>query len=189
MKKEILRIINEGLVFDTAFHPESELIAVGNIYGSVSIYNYQGKELMTSCIHSDSVRSLTFNTMNLLATASKDRSLKLYDVNLEKPLAWKNKAHKYPINKLLTIDESIICTGDDQGCIKVWDLRAKKEVRTYHENVDYISDMIYEKNLLIASSGDGCLSVFDLRLKKPIKVSDNQDDELLSIQSVRVFEL
>jgi WD40 repeat protein len=67
-------------------------------------------------------------------------------------------------------------------------------VREYKEHVDFISDMIPGKpqngslmspTSFLASSGDGCLSAFDLRQKKPLGVSDNQEDELLSLAIVK----
>jgi WD40 repeat protein len=67
-------------------------------------------------------------------------------------------------------------------------------VREYKEHVDFISDIIPGKaesgfsktqSSFLATSGDGCLSVFDLRQKKPLGVSDNQEDELLSLTIVK----
>lgn len=86
------------------------------------------------------------------------------------------------------LSENLIATGDDNGQVKVWDIRTRKVARKWTEHVDFISDIVYvaEKDTLVVTSGDGCLSVYDTRKNKPIAVSENQDDELLSIQIVRV---
>lgn len=99
----------------------------------------------------------------------------------------KQKAHSNPINKVKALDESLIATGDDAGCVKIWDIRSRKIAFKYHENTDFISDMAYvpDRYTLLATSGDGCLSAFDIRKKKPIAVSANQEDELLSLNVVR----
>ncbi|OMJ09376.1 WD repeat-containing protein JIP5 [Smittium culicis] len=92
-----------------------------------------------------------------------------------------------PINRLLTVNEQMIATGDDDGCVKLWDIRQKKLAFTYEEHVDYISSMNFnqKKRHLLVTSGDGCLSVYDVRKSKPIAISDNQDDELLSSSVIR----
>ncbi|KAJ3067230.1 WD domain repeat-containing protein 55 [Podochytrium sp. JEL0797] len=81
----------------------------------------------------------------------------------------------------------MVVTGDEGGIIKIWDTRERKLVMKYAVNEDYISDFAWvsEKSTLLATSADGKLSVFDIRKKKPIKVSDNQEDELLSVVVVK----
>ena len=77
--------------------------------------------------------------------------------------------------------------GAPQGCVLSW-----------KENVDYISDMELSEdgNTLLASSADGRLSIFDLRMardpstktkpdQKPFRLSDDQEDELLSIKIMK----
>ncbi|KAJ3269500.1 WD domain repeat-containing protein 55 [Terramyces sp. JEL0728] len=99
----------------------------------------------------------------------------------------KVKAHSSPINKVRYISENLVATGDDAGCVKIWDIRTRKLSLKFKENQDYISDMCYvsDKNTLLATSGGGCLSVFDVRKDSPIAVSANQDDELLSVVVVK----
>lgn len=108
-------------------------------------------------------------------------------IKLEKVVMRKKRAHGAAINKVKALDESLIATGDDSGCIKIWDIRSRKIAFKYHENTDFISDMTFvgDRYTLIATSGDGCLSVYDIRKKKSVAVSANQDDELLSLNVVR----
>ncbi|KAJ3041384.1 WD domain repeat-containing protein 55, partial [Rhizophlyctis rosea] len=77
----------------------------------------------------------------------------------------------------------MIASGDDEGCVKLWDTRQRKVAMKYKENVDFIADMTFveDKRTLLVAGGDGCLSAFDIRKQKPLGVSANQDDELLSI--------
>jgi WD40 repeat protein len=77
--------------------------------------------------------------------------------------------------------------GAPQGCVLSW-----------KENKDYISDMELSQdgNTLLASSADGRLSIFDLRMardpstktkpdQKPFRLSDDQEDELLSLKIIK----
>ena len=110
---------------------------------------------------------------------------------------------------------SLLATGDDVGGVRVWDERIREGataapsyasskqnrpqgcVLSWKENEDYISDMELSEdgNTLLASCADGRLSVFDLRMardasainqgKKPYRLSDDQEDELLSLKIIK----
>lgn len=71
-----------------------------------------------------------------------------------------------------------------------WDPRKKGDaVRSYTQHWDYISDFLYfdDKRQLLSTSGDGHLSVIDVRSNKtePLAMSADQEDELLSIVSIK----
>ncbi|WVN88443.1 WD repeat-containing protein JIP5 [Cryptococcus depauperatus CBS 7841] len=82
-----------------------------------------------------------------------------------------------------------IASGDDEGVIKFWDPREEASIRTYSQHFDYITDFIYfeDKRQLVTTSGDGHLSVIDIRSNKaqPLSISDDQEDELLSIVPIK----
>ncbi|KAI8823021.1 WD40-repeat-containing domain protein [Fimicolochytrium jonesii] len=175
-----------------AFHPKEDIVAAGLIEGNVACHRYtpgqEATQAWSAKIHKESCRALDFSVDgNVLYSASKDQTLQVIETETGKVLLKKPKAHSEPINALQTLSESLIATGDDGGCVKIWDTRQRKVAMKYHENVDFISDMthVYHKKTLLVTSGDGCLSVFDIRKQKPVAVSANQDDELLCVQVVR----
>ena len=47
------------------------------------------------------------------------------------------------INRLINLSEATIATGDDEGCIKVWDTRQRTCCNTFAAHQEYISDMCY----------------------------------------------
>jgi len=83
----------------------------------------------------------------------------------------------------------MLCTGDDDGVVKLWDTRQQDTVRTYNHHFDFISDFLWleDKRQVVATSGDGTLSVMDTRSTKttPVAHSEDQEDELLSIVPIR----
>ncbi|KAG6380150.1 WD40-repeat-containing domain protein [Boletus reticuloceps] len=83
----------------------------------------------------------------------------------------------------------MFCTGDDDGVIKLWDPRKSQDIRCYTHHFDFISDFLWfgDKKQLVSTSADGTLSVVDIRGKKlePLARSEDQEDELLSIVSIR----
>jgi len=84
---------------------------------------------------------------------------------------------------------NIIATGDDDGIIKIWDLReankGKKHaiVMELAEHEGTISQMAYNHDCqqLLAAGCDGMLGVFDLRTKKLYAMSDNFEEDLTSV--------
>ena len=66
-------------IMDLKFSPTANVLALGQVTGSVRIYSYndnETKEQLVFDYHSDSVRAVEFSPDgNLIYTASKDQSL------------------------------------------------------------------------------------------------------------------
>src|SRR5690349_21127098 len=102
-------------------------------------------------------------------------------------------AHPGPINKVAlmstpndTVEGTYPVTGDDDGLIRVWDLRANdtnKPILEFHDHIDYISDflVIPHKKFLASTSGDGFLNVYDTRKGKLKASSNGKETELLNL--------
>jgi WD40 repeat protein len=83
-------------------------------------------------------------------------------------------AHNEAINAIIHIENgNIIATGDDDGIVKIWDLRQahqgkKSCVLEFKEHEGSIQGFDYsaENKMLLTAANDGTLGVFDLR--KPI---------------------
>ena len=90
---------------------------------------------------------------------------------------------------MISLYEHLFASADDEGVVKLWDSRTRdNNIRTYHDNEDYIADMAYcaDKKTLICAGGDGYLSVFDIRKKDLLARSDNMECELLSVAIIKV---
>ena len=61
------------------------------------------------------------------STISKDKSLRVFDTASGNVRHRMLKAHDDPIYSHLVIDENLIATGDDEGCLKVNDAFSKVE--------------------------------------------------------------
>mmetsp|Transcript_18482 Transcript_18482/g.31636 ORF Transcript_18482/g.31636 Transcript_18482/m.31636 type:complete len:299 (+) Transcript_18482:239-1135(+) len=148
---------------------------------------------MTFDYHTDSCRALEFSPDgNVIYTASKDQSLALITNGV---LAGRiENAHAAPIYSLLHLDGgNIIASGDDDGTIKIWDLRmaaqGKKQsvVMEFKEHEGTVQKMTFsrETQQLLSASGDGMMGVFDLRKKELYAMSDNFEEDLTSIMIMK----
>lgn len=179
-------------VFSIAFHTiKDNVIAIGEITGQVSLYNYsleENKKLLSFNFHKKACRSLFFNKDGTkLYTSSKDKSIHTIDLNTGCLIHDISKAHDKAVNCIESLGDNFFASGSDDGVVKLWDSRTYTSVAVFDDNKDYISDMTSdkEKKHLLCTSGDGLLSVFNVRKRKLEALSDQLDEELLSIAIVK----
>ncbi|WVR03194.1 hypothetical protein IAU60_000185 [Kwoniella sp. DSM 27419] len=181
--------------FDIAFHPSDPVVFASLLTGEVKAWRYDDDEGSTSS--SWSVRP-SKRTARCLAgeerggnvwVGGKSGTLFQLATATGTIASEREKAHEVPINRVFCVNENLLASGDDDGIIKLWDPRQPEAIRSYNQHFDYISDFTYfeDKRQLVSTSGDGTLSVIDIRSNKPqpLSVSDDQEDELLSIVQVK----
>jgi WD repeat-containing protein 55 len=127
-----------------------------------------------------------------LFSGAADSKIRVYDMEKQTTLIdEKSTFHTSPINALKQYSEDMLVTGDDEGTIKMWDIRQKcpvKNLMSFAEHDDFISDlwMQNDKNHVLATSGDCMLSVYDIRGKGTLEArSDDVEDELLSLAVIK----
>nr|AIZ68147.1 WD repeat-containing protein 55 [Ornithogalum saundersiae] len=188
----------ENMPFDLDFHPSSPIVAAGLINGRLLVYRYsndsQPERLLRVRVHRKSCRAVRFvNSGSVILTASPDSSILATDVESGQEIARLEKAHGAAVNRLVNLTETTIASGDDVGCIKVWDTRQRSCCNSFDADEDlvseaaFISDMTYvpDSMQLLASSGDGTLSVCSLRKNKVQNRSEFAEDALLSVVTMK----
>ncbi|XP_035683047.1 WD repeat-containing protein 55-like isoform X1 [Branchiostoma floridae] len=181
----------EDLVVDINFHPSKPLIAAGIITGDVILHSYASSAntlVRTFKHHKKATRAVAFSKDgNSLITSSKDKSLQVVDVETGKVSQCFSEAHPSPVYCQLVISDRLLATGDDDGNVKLWDLRKGHPIMELQENQDFISDMAVdeEKRFLLATSGDGTMTTFNIRRRKMVMQSENMEDEMLSVAIVK----
>lgn len=188
-EKESFKPIKSKIeVLDLVYHPSEERIVTGHINGKIKVYQVSNeKKRLVSFykLHKKSIRKIAFshNDSNIVFSASKDKSIKLFDLKHETDVLNLEKAHEKPINTFTVIDHWLVASGDDDGCVKIWDYRRKKAVMESNDCQDYISDFAVSKDgkILLATSGEGTLSAFHTKKKKLELQSELMDSELLCV--------
>jgi len=181
-------ILFDSVVFSMDFSPVQDVIACGLVDGTITchFYSVQGnKQVFGTKPHKKAIRGLQLSPDGTgLFSTSSDKSVNMIDLNTGQITWHQPRAHDNAINCMLLADKNVF-TGDDNGIVQVWDWRQKTSTKTFAENEDFISDMVLNNNELLCPSGDGTLSVFDLRKGVLEAMSDNMEDELLSIAIVK----
>lgn len=180
----------DSQVFDIDFHPQADIVAVGCIDGIVKVYKYSEEtntQILELNYHQEAVRALMFAPDGqTLYTASADKSIRAFDT-LGKVTWAEMRAHDHPVNRLHELSGNVFVSGDDHGCIKIWDTRQHRCLSEFKEHTDYISGFATDlaQDHLLATGGDGRLSAYDLRKNTLVGKSDELDDELLSIAVIK----
>ncbi|KAL0422561.1 UNVERIFIED_CONTAM: WD repeat-containing protein 55 [Sesamum latifolium] len=176
------------LPFDLDFHPSDNLVAAGLITGQFLLYRYAAEStpqrLLEVNAHTESCRALRFvNEGRAVVTGSPDCSILATDIETGTTVVRLENSHEAAVNRIVNLTESTIASGDDEGCIKVWDTRQRSCCNSFDVHEEYISDMTFASDSmkLIGTSGDGTLSVCNLRSNKVQTRSEFSEDELLSV--------
>ncbi|EDQ92783.1 uncharacterized protein MONBRDRAFT_21907 [Monosiga brevicollis MX1] len=176
----------EDEVFDVAFHPSTPIVASGLISGDIFLHNYGPAHELKAQIegHDAACRCLSFSDDGAyLFSASSDKSLQVVDVATGVALYKQSRAHDHSINVIAKLgSEGMLASGDDDGHIKLWDLRQRTSIATYRSHEDFVSDItvVPHKKTIISTGGDGRLCAHNWNTQKS-KVSDQMEDELLSV--------
>ena len=194
MKKNEKSIKCSSETMSVAFHPSKDILAAGNIEGKVLIYSVNQeendfKEIMEFKNFKKSCRRVTFNKEGetLLFSASSDNSFCCIDLEQGTVIRKITKAHGSAIYSIYAINQNIICTGDDDGGVKLWDMRHKEPVMDLKESDDCITDILgsEDRKVLLVTSGEGTLSAYDPRKHKLKIQSELMDAGLQSLAIVK----
>jgi WD40 repeat protein/tRNA A-37 threonylcarbamoyl transferase component Bud32 len=127
--------------------------------------------------HAGAVTSIAMSPDGLLlASASSDRTLRLWDLatgNLLHSFAgrslWFSAGHSDRVSTVtFSPDGQTLISGSDDGTIKLWDLTTKKLVITLTGHEWVISAIAVSLNgqILVSGSGDGVINRWDLNRRK-----------------------
>jgi len=125
-------------------------------------------------------------------TGSKDKSIGI--VSNGQLACRLQKSHNSPISALIHLEGAILASGDEDGAIKVWDIRAQgdsavKPMLHFTQQEDTITEFAIDENkgCLLATSNDGTLVSYDLRQPKGIvqDQSNSFEEDLLSLEILK----
>lgn len=169
------------------FSPTQNVLALSQVTGHLRVYlcsEDDSQEVLVLDHHKESVRSIDFNPEgNMLFAVSADKSFSVVsNGRLEGQLLG---AHDEAINCVMHLEDSrIVATGDDDGVVKIWDLRQASQGRKgcvveFKDHEGTISGMDYaeEHKMLLTAANDGTLGVFDLRKPLLYAMSDSFGDD------------
>ncbi|ODV82849.1 hypothetical protein CANARDRAFT_30497 [[Candida] arabinofermentans NRRL YB-2248] len=172
-KQGFLNGFHESKVGDVEFHPiDNNIMATCGNEGLINIYN--NEQLQTSLKgHDGRITSLSFNpinNLNLLVSASHDKTWRLYDVSTTKEIYYQEGHSKELTSISHQIDGSLLSSSSIDNLIKLWDLRSGLNIANLSDHTNGVYCLQWRLNgyELISGGGDNLIKVWDIRnYKKP----------------------
>ncbi|KAL5579634.1 hypothetical protein UlMin_012076 [Ulmus minor] len=185
----------EKLAFDLDFHPLENLVSAALINGDLLLYQFSSDSTpqKVSEVHAytESCRAIRFiDDGRAIVMGSLDRLILATYVETGGTIAHLEDAHGEAINKIINLHQSKIASGDDGGCIKVWDTRQHSCCGTCQAYEDYVSDMtfVHDAMKLLGTSRDETLSVCNLQKETKVQArSEFSEEELFSVVLVKTY--
>ena len=174
-----------------AMHQHADLVAASTVTGEVGIFEYGLEANAPRALlqhHELSTRALEFSRDgSTLFMGSKDCCISAYSLDAAVLSGRMCNAHEAAVSSLRVVDNNVLVSGDDDGTVKIWDLRQARTVHELKEHRDFISDIQIapDEKTLLCSGGDGYLSIWNRKSGNLVAMSDEMDDEFLSIQVVK----
>ena len=162
------------------FHPSRPVLAAALITGQLKLYDCAGQRptrLASSRPHKGACRAVRFAADGATVfSGGSDATLQQRDVETNTRVWGKRAAHPAPINAIRLVSDTGVASGDDDGLVRVWDVRQRSCALEFTEHTEMITDLLYvEKGkCLVSTSTDGYLAVYDLRRGRLDARSDNQ---------------
>ena len=177
-----------SLIISMDFDKKEQLFAAGLLNGLIKVL--KNKEVVTLSGHKASVNSVSFNfDGTLLASASADKTLKIWDLKSEKTIA-EFKGHSNTIYSVdFTSDSKYLISTSKDNTTKVWDIKTGEVITSiphYYERIKTSPDGKY----FIGSIGS-TLSIYDFEngaLIKSFKISNKRAFTFSPEGNILVFE-
>jgi len=159
---------HEGEIYAAQFSPDGTLLASSGYDRQILLWNVYGECENFAMIrgHQGAILELQFSTDGaILFSCSTDKMLRLWDVETGKPIR-KLRGHQSIVNGCNPARRGpqLICSGSDDGTVKVWDWRSKEAVSTFQNKYQVATVTFNDTSDEVISGGiDNDLKVWDMR--------------------------
>jgi len=177
------------ITFDAQYTPDGKRVATAQVSGFVEIFDVTTdtvSKISSFKRHKDSCRSIRFYSDEKFLSCASNGSI---GFGTGDNIEWLRKKTAVGANVIEKWGDHCFVVGDDNGMLEGYDLRTPATngpLFRCTEHDDFISSVIFGKNdMLVSGAGDSRLGVFDLRTKKLFALSDEQEDEILSLEIIK----
>lgn len=164
----ILLLGHEGEIYASKFGPDGSLLASSGFDRKIMLWNTYGdcENFAVLTGHTGAVMDLQFSTDgNLLFTCSTDQTVRIWDMETGSCLR-KFKGHGSFVNACHSTRRGVqlLCSGGDDGTVRVWDRRQRDPTRVYQSTYQVTSVSFNDTGEQIFSAGiDNQIKTWDMR--------------------------
>ena len=170
-------------VLAVAFSPEGTILAsAGMGDNAIRLWNVKnGTEIAKLDGHDGTVTDLAFSVDGLLASASIDETIKLWDEELE---IRRFLGHQGQISTIdFSPDGRLLASGANDQLVKIWDVATGRELATLEGHEDSVFAVAFnpDSRLLASCSGDGTIRLWDVEKKQTFKIFSGHTHHIWSL--------
>jgi WD40 repeat protein len=169
---------NDGSVKAIALAPDGKTIAIGTMYGQVTLWDVAAKkDLFSNRSHTGGINSVAFfPDGKTFATASTDQSVKVFDLAGKELAKLTNKYTIYAV--AVSADGKLLLSCNSNGEVTSWNLATKKPAAAYSPSKGecHALALTGDGKSLAVGYGDGTVVVVEPASGKELrraKVSDS----------------
>ncbi|KAL5013561.1 hypothetical protein ScPMuIL_007831 [Solemya velum] len=178
---------HEGEIFSAKFSPDGQLIASAGFDRQILFWNVYGEcdNIASMSGHTGAVMEANFSTDgSQLFTASTDKTVAVWDVE-EGYRIKKLKGHQSFVNSCNPARRGpqLVCSGSDDGTIKLWDIRKKGTQQTFQNTYQVTAVSFNDTAEQIISGGiDNDIKIWDLRKNDVLYRMKGHSDTVTGLQ-------
>ncbi|MBI2925466.1 MAG: protein kinase [Verrucomicrobia bacterium] len=150
---------SEPYVITSAFSPQGDLLAVGDVYGRIEIWNIPlTRRVADFSAHSVTVARIAFSPDGTqFATAGIDGKLRLWEVRSQRQVGHEMKGQLTGVGCVTFSPDGrrLVAGGGTDGAIKIWDLATFQELLTLEGHRYPVTDVAFlDENTLVSISSE-----------------------------------
>ena len=177
-----------GAAFAVAFSPDGSQIATGDSNGSVCLWRIaDAQPLRVLTGHSNSVRCVEFSPLagdrQLLASASYDRTIKIWDVNTGECLQTLAGHTEVVWTLSWQADGRLLASGSFDRTVRVWDIQTAECCQILSGHLSMVFGVAWhpEGHLLASCSRDTTIKIWDAATGDCLKTLSSHNSMVLCL--------
>ena len=183
--RELLNLAgNIGFITSVAFSADSRTIAASGLSGGIKLWEVMtGRELPKLAGHAETVNSIAFNAAGVLASASNDKTIKLWDTTaIANGGAGRElrtlTGHGGEVYSLaFSSDGARLVSGSSNGEVKIWNVADGQPIQTLSGHTALVSSLAFSPDgkTLASSSYDKTTRVWDVTSGQTVRTLNGAD--------------
>jgi WD40 repeat protein/DNA-binding CsgD family transcriptional regulator len=175
-----------GSILSVAFSSNGKLVAAGDAYGSIRIWQAaNGQQFKPLKGHESRVRAVAFSPQNknLLASGSEDETVRLWDVFTGECLKRLPGHTNWVWAVAFSSDGQTLASGSDDYTVKLWDVATGKCLKTLPGHTNRVRSVAFSSDgqILASGSDDYTVKLWDVATGECLQTLEEHETWVRSV--------